>query len=244
AQNRRVEIVDVTDDAAFQKYLATRRQHVEFYRAAAPSPAPVVATSTRDRPKTDRSPSFDDTLVMEGGAKPDAANSTDKSPRPAVPSKPTTPIPPTTPARGNRGPQVPAANAPASAVVAASNPSATSGAMDFGGVLASTVVAAADFGTELVPRPGLSLISTAYASGGPVAPNCSTDRPRVSNGVKSLRDQRDISITEYMPGLYNTSWMDTVNGNLVGLSNVAVLRDGGSPANRPNLFVYKAYKPG
>ena len=75
-------------------------------------------------------------------------------------------------------------------------------------------------------------------------PACSADRPRVSNGVKSLRDQKDISVTEYMPGLYNTSWLDTVNGNLVGLSNVAVYRDGGSPANRPNLFIYKGYKPG
>jgi hypothetical protein len=61
--------------------------------------------------------------------------------------------------------------------------------------------------------------------------------------VKSLRDQKSISIAEYMPGLYSTSWMDTVNGNLVGLSNVAVLRDGGSPAMQPNLYIYRAYKP-
>jgi hypothetical protein len=31
---------------------------------------------------------------------------------------------------------------------------------------------------------------------------------------------------------------------LVGLSHVGVLRDGGSPANRPHLLVYKNYKPG
>ena len=119
-----------------------------------------------------------------------------------------------------------------------------SGRFDFGGSPASTVTAAADFGHEIQAKPTLSLISAAQAGAGPVVPSCSSDRPRVSNGVKSLRNQKDISVTQYMPGLYNTSWMDTVNGNLVGLSNVAVLRDGGSPANKPNLYIFKGYVTG
>lgn len=119
-----------------------------------------------------------------------------------------------------------------------------SGLFDFGGVPASTVTASADFGKEITPKAGFAIVSTAYAGGGPVVPSCNVDRPRVANGVKSLRDQKDISIADYMPGLYRTSWMDTLNGNLVGLARVAVYRDGGSPAPRPNLLVYRDFKPG
>ena len=219
AQNRRVEIVDVTDDSAFQKFLATRTQKVEFYRVSQPAvavattnpqsalPAPPVKSSTKTAP------------LPASKASVDTTRSPDMNPGAA------------TPATGNRP------DTPAIGIAGAST-------FDFGGTLASTTVASADFGREIASKPGFSLISTAYASGGPVVPTCSTDRPRVSNGVKSLRDQKDISVTEYMPGLYNTSWMDTVNGNLVGLSNVAVMRDGGAPARKPNLFLYKGYKAG
>ena len=72
----------------------------------------------------------------------------------------------------------------------------------------------------------------------PIA-RCDRDRPRASNAVKSLRNDRPIDTAEYMPGLYNTSWTDTVNGNLVALTGVAVLRDGGAPARKPTVFVYR-----
>lgn len=217
AQNRRVEIVDVTDDATFQKYLATRTQRVDYYRVATSSPGPSVPPSQSSPPAVARAPS-------QGPNKstvPAERVASDQKRSPAAPQTSTAAV------------AAPTATAPASP-----------GALDFGGAPASKVTAAADFGKEIAPKSGFSLVSTAYASGGPVVPSCSADRPRVSNGVKSLRDRKDISVTEYMPGLYNTSWVDTVNGNLVGLSNVAVYRDGGSPANRPNLYIYKGYKSG
>lgn len=218
AKNRRVEIVDVTDDATLHKYLALRTQRVEFYRAA-PSESTVVAAQASGGQAvagTNRTP---------GG--------TNRAPTTTTPQRPPTA------AAGQVASKPSVTPAPRVAP-----PPTTVVAFDFGGNPASVNIAAADFGREIGPKPSFSLISTAYAAGGPLAPTCGTDRPRVSNGVKSLRDQKSISVTEYMPGLYNTSWMDTVNGNLIGLANVAVLRDGGAPANKPNLYVYKNYKAG
>lgn len=231
SKNRRVEIVDVTDDASFHKFLATRQPKIEYYRPAPPTFVDVAAKPTSSGPIAQPQPTFVD-----------------------VPAKPTTPAPIAQSQTTAKAPLAPARNtttrpsAAAPAATPATSPSANvaiiSRLIDFGGAPASTVVAAADFGKEITPKADFSLISSAQASGGPVVPACSSDRPRLANGVKSLRDQKDISITEYMPGLYNSSWMDTVNGNLVGLSNVAVYRDGGSPANKPNLYIYKAYKSG
>lgn len=231
AQNRRVEIVDVTDDATLHKYLALRTQRLEFYRAvpsestaiaAQALPGQGVAAANRTPAPTNRPPT----------------TTTARSPS-AAPQPDTVPTRPTTTAPSQVAPQ--ASVTPTPRVAA---PTANVVTFDFGGGPVSVNTAAADFGREIGTKPSLSLISTAYAEGVPVVPTCSSDRPRVSNGVKSLRDQKSISVTEYMPGLYNTSWMDTVNGNLVGLANVAVLRDGGAPANRPNLYVYKNYKVG
>lgn len=50
-----------------------------------------------------------------------------------------------------------------------------------------------------------------------------------------------ISTADYLPGVYNSSWSGTVNGHLVALTNVAVLRDGGAPARKPNLLIYRDY---
>jgi len=59
--------------------------------------------------------------------------------------------------------------------------------------------------------------------------------------VKSLATQKDLPMSDYVPGLYNTSWSDTVNGNLIGLTNVDVPRDGGAAAGKPTLFIWKNY---
>jgi hypothetical protein len=72
-------------------------------------------------------------------------------------------------------------------------------------------------------------------------PTCNADRPRVANGVKALATQKDLPMSDYVPGLYNTSWSDTVNGNLIGLTNVDVPRDGGAAAGKPTLFIWKNY---
>ena len=233
ARNRRVEIVDATDDASFQKFLASRTQRLEYYRQSPPTPRTDTAVAQVPLPSPPPAPApAKATTPPAATATPSVSKS---HPKPASLEKPMS--------ASSTKPSAPAtasAVAPSAASVGAP---ASRSAFDFGGVPAANVVSIADFGSEVVPRQVPTFISTAQASGGPVAPSCSVDRPRVSNGVKSLRDQKSISIAEYMPGLYSTSWMDTVNGNLVGLSNVAVLRDGGSPAMQPNLYIYRAYKP-
>lgn len=164
--NRRVEIVDVTDDAAFHKFLATRRQVLAYYRA---SDVPLADT-------------------------------------PAV-----------APANA-KGKKLPKAN---------------TGFVDFGGVPAATLTSAPDFAGGA---------DAAHATR-PVVPTCNADRPRAANGVKSLVTQKDLPMSDYVPGLYNTSWSDTVNGNLIGLTNVDVPRDGGSVSGKPTLLIWKNYNP-
>ncbi len=169
AANRRVEIVDLTDDDAFHKFLATRRQTLQYYRASDAPVAEVVATSP----------------ALTKGKKPAKANT---------------------------------------------------GFVDFGGVPAATLTSSPDFAAGTV-----GAAATGAGADRPIVPTCNADRPRVANGVKSLATQKDLPMSDYVPGLYNTSWSDTVNGNLIGLTNVDVPRDGGAAAGKPTLFIWKNY---
>jgi outer membrane protein OmpA-like peptidoglycan-associated protein len=169
AANRRVEIVDLTDDVAFHKFLATRRQTLQYYR-----PSDVVVA--------------DVSAVAPVLAK---------------------------------GKKVPKAN---------------TGFVDFGGVPAATLTSSPDFGAGTVGIPG-----SGPGADRPVVPICNADRPRLANGVKSFATQQDLPLSDYVPGLYNTSWSDTVNGNLIGLTNVDVPRDGGVTPGKPTLFIWKNY---
>jgi outer membrane protein OmpA-like peptidoglycan-associated protein len=167
AANRRVEIVDLTDDAAFHKFLATRRQALQYYRASEAPPTEAVAAASA-------------------------------------------------PAKGKKG-------------------KAATG-YDFGGVPASTLTSSPDFAAGTVASAGAD-------AGRPIVPTCNADRPRVAHGVKSLATQKDLPMSDYVPGLYNTSWSDTVNGNLIGLTNVDVPRDGAAAGGKPTLYIWKNYNP-
>ncbi len=166
AANRRVEIVDVTDEAAFHKFLASRRQTLAYYRAS-------------DTPLPDAPPA---------------------------------------PAKGRKAPR------------------GNAGFVDFGGVPATTLTSAPDFASGTAATAGKQAPR-------PIVPTCNADRPRAANGVKSLATQKDLPMSDYVPGLYNTSWSDNVNGNLVGLTNVDVPRDGGAASGKPTLLIWKNYNP-
>ncbi len=161
AANRRVEIVDVTDDVAFHKFLASRRQVLAYYRASDTPPGDAKAKKP-----------------VKGG-----------------------------------------------------------GFVDFGGVPAATLTSAPDF------APGTASGGDSKRAPRPIVPTCSADRPRAANGVKSLATQKDLPMSDYVPGLYNTSWSDNVNGNLVGLTGVDVPRDGGAISGKPTLLIWKNYNP-
>jgi outer membrane protein OmpA-like peptidoglycan-associated protein len=166
--NRRVEIVDLTDDAAFHKFLASRRQSLQYYRAS-DTPLPDVVAAAA-------------------------------------------------PAKGRKAPKA-------------------TGFVDFGGVPAATLTSAPDFAAGTVGG-GAQAGARAFR---PIVPTCNSDRPRAANGVKSLATQKDLPMSDYVPGLYNTSWSDTVNGNLIGLTNVDVPRDGGAVTGKPTLLIWKNY---
>jgi outer membrane protein OmpA-like peptidoglycan-associated protein len=215
AKNRRVEIIDLADEQTFQKYLAGRVANTGFYRIVAnrdevPAAEPDKSSATEKSAKT-----------PQGSA---------RASRPALAS------------RSNAAPSAsakPGSSRPAAGARPASQPGPESG-YDFGGMPASQKQVSIDIGRPLAPKSGFHFISPAMADDMPAARSCTEDRPRYANAIKELQGNREYHVSQYMPNLYDTSWTDTVNGNLVALTHVAVLRDGAAPARNPTLLVYKA----
>lgn len=117
-------------------------------------------------------------------------------------------------------------------------------AIDFGGQPYSALIANLNIGPAPLGKIGFSLFSKAYADDSVVYSDCTRDRPRAAGTVKSLRDGSSYKTNDHFPQLYGKTWADDVNGNLVVLNRLAILRDGGTPANLPELKVYAQYKPG
>lgn len=226
ARNRRVEIVDLSDETMFQKYLASRAANTSYYRVSA---APAATAASQSLPADAR--------------EAPAVATVKPSPRPAA----------------AKVAAAAAANTAATPAVTAAAPAARSGAAgrkaeaaapaiaraepeyDFGGQPVSGYATAPDIGRPIASKGfSLNVIASAMADDMPMARSCSEDRPRVANPVKSLLGNRIYHVSEFMPGLYGTSWMDTVNGNIVALTGVEVLRDGATPAAKPTLLLYKA----
>lgn len=222
ALNRRVEIVDLADEQAFQRYLSHRAANLGFYRiAAAPVSVPVEETHAR----------VDELPAVEPAPRPRPV----KAARPAVQPEgvpaATTVATRTAAAR----PATPAAPAPA-----AVHPRAQAPAIDFGGSATLAQAAPIDIGKPVAAKASWGLISAAHADDLPMARACTDDHPRIANPVRELAGDRAYQTSEYIPGLYSTSWVDQVNGNLVALTKVAVLRDGAAPVGKPTVLVYKA----
>ena len=91
---------------------------------------------------------------------------------------------------------------------------------------------------------GFSLISKSFANDTVVLLDCTQDRPRAAGAVKSLNDGKTYKTSEHLPQLFGRTWASEINGNLVVINHLAILRDGGTPANLPELKVYAKYKSG
>ena len=200
--NRRVEIVEVTDEPNFKKYLEARRPAYQFYRTVDTVSA---AGADKSRPAATAPPEKLPTKPAVVATKPAAANTTQVEPSNAANSKPP--------------------------------------AINFGGSPYTPQEATLKVGALLPEKGGFSLFSKAYASDTAVMADCTSDRPRTSGAVKSLRDGSSYKTSEHMPQLYGKTWADNVNGNLVVINRLAILRDGGTPANLPELKVYSQYNP-
>jgi len=212
ARNRRVEVVDLSRDDAMAGFLANRKPVLAYYRA--PDPAtPRIAMSSA------------------GAATPSA-------PRPVTPTKPTSKK-----AKSTEVAQVAADGSAASQPAPVSSQVAGAQDIDFGGKPVQGAYTQVSIGNQSIEKSAFAFLSTAHADEAPIVGSCANDRPRISKGVKSLKDDKEAKFAtgDYLPGVYDTSWVGTANGHLVALTHVAVLRDGGAPARRPELLVYADY---
>lgn len=114
------------------------------------------------------------------------------------------------------------------------------GDIDFGGTPATAANwKPMDIGQQVSTNSSFNFISTAHAADDIRSVSCAQDRPRHSGDVKNLATGKTYSIREFLPGAAKASWGAKVNGHFVGLNPVSVLRDGTTPAERPNLLIFK-----
>jgi len=224
AQNRRVEFIEVYGDAALTYYLDNRRANYALYRPAeqAETQAPASAAPKK---------------AVRATAKPRAAKTAELSPVLAQSSVVTPAVP--EPSASSRSTTV----APAAATKSTSG---TAGAavvkplLDFGGEPLKANTRMVDLGVS-APKSGFSLLPSAHASAGDVfIARCDQDRPRATGAVKSLDNGKAYRTHEHLKGLHGGSWAQVLNGHLVVLHKVAVLRDGSAP-NSPDVRLYANY---
>ncbi|QGY31848.1 OmpA family protein [Pantoea cypripedii] len=116
--------------------------------------------------------------------------------------------------------------------------------IDFGGSPASTHPTG--LASNLKPlSQGFSLISQAQASN--VAGSCLTDLPRVSGLAKNLASGQPVEKHEtqaFLPNMNGRAWAGLVNGNLVTLTPVSVLKDGAKVTKNPQIIITPDYAQG
>lgn len=90
---------------------------------------------------------------------------------------------------------------------------------------------------------GFELISSARASEMPMS-SCEADMPRDSGEVLSLADDKPLAqhaTKDYLPGYNNRVWANIVNGHLVTVSPVSILRDNAQVDRQPLLQIVRNY---
>ncbi len=203
AQNRRVEIVDLSSDENFNLYLQNRRPNTEYYRPVEPQ-ATVAAQE----------------------------NSTEKI---VVNNKPVI-------TKTNKKLALKKETKSINEMIVINDKQQLGDFIDFGGLPINNQNVAINIG-ELPAKPKFSLINEVHASNLQTIASCNLDRPRSVGSVKSLKDSKIHATNEHLPGLNGRSWHDTVNGHLIVVNHVAVLRDGTTLENNPELKVYTNYNP-
>lgn len=206
AQNRRVEIVALANEALLRQRLALESNNPLYLRHSSAAESSVARTST-----------------------------TKTAPR-KVSKKPST----VAAAKASAAPATEVVTKPAQAI-AASNPT---NFVDFGGKPTSAKVTG--LASNLKPlTQGFSLISQAQASS--ISGSCLTDLPRVSGLAKNLASGKPIDqhqTLEYLPNMNGRAWAGLVNGNLVTLTPVFVLKDGAVVTQNPQVLITPNYAQG
>lgn len=223
AKNRRVEIIDTADEGKFQAYLASRKADVNLYRT---TKASTVALAKNTSPAAARP-----------AKKVLAQNKAVVLNKAVAKNNVATPV------------DAPSLASPAVPIVASSSGKLGRGEFNFGGDPATGTPPKLNIGAIAYNHgfswASVSPIKTAQASDDEMvaSASCLFDRPRVANAVKSLRDDKAIKTSDYLPGLNNAAWVAEVNGQMVALTHVAVLRDGTTLARNPDMLVYRDFDP-
>lgn len=254
AKNRRVEIVDLSDEQAFARFLASRKPNLAYYRPA-DEMAAASGSDTNAKPAPPKSrPGKSSTKVAGTSTAPvpqdkPAAKAAERPAREAASAgsgKAASELPAQAATTKTASAPTPERRAASKGSAPAARAAEATAGIDFGGSPVGAQSRVPDIGKPAPQAASFSLISSANADELPPVSSCTQDRPRVKHGVKSLKNDQvaRFSTKDYMAGVYGTSWSDTVNGHLVALTNVTVLRDGGQPVTRPDILVYKNYTAG
>ena len=211
AKNRRVEIIDLTDDKALALYLINRRPNIAFFRPAADESknTSVVKQNNASRPDTKTA------QVKEADRKDkkvDVANKIKIKPSKEAKNIDTKLLADHSINFGG----VPLTSSNSWLNVSLPPPSKFA----FSGLISEANAGSID----------MSALRSCYM-----------DKPRNVGVVKSFKDSKTYSQVDYWDGLTASTWFETVGGNLVVINRVGVLKDGAIPANKPNLNVYVNY---
>ncbi len=245
AQNRRVEIVELSDTQALSTYLNARRPEYRYYRAAPAKPDdPIASDSSRTNRKPSNAKSASRTIKRNDTV---PANSRESS----LASKKQESLRTSDSKAAGHAQQTVVTNPRSRAqATAASNTASVTPqtvrtvgkVLDFGGTpFNESGLIASRIGKLEKEKPLFTFISSAQADELPVLSDCTRDRPRISGAVRALRDGKTYKVIEHVPGLYGKTWTDQVNGHKVVINKVAVLANEASLAQIPELKVYANY---
>jgi len=92
---------------------------------------------------------------------------------------------------------------------------------------------------------GFGLISSAVASESPLT-SCSQDAPRIIGDVKNLagNEVAEHKTVDYLPGMNGKVWAAKVNGHVIYINPVAVLKEDGQLAKQPKIAITENYDKG
>lgn len=235
AKNRRVEIVEVNDVQTLVKRINTEQNNPKYLAHGTSTTAPVAAAPGKAASSKTAS-SKTTSVAKSGSGKADTTVAKADTPKDAGATGQTK----ASTSTQDKPTQVATAKAPAST---ASPFKGT--AVDFGGQPAGANQWT--LGQAITPkRDGFTLISSAQASQIPMS-SCEADQPRESGKVFNLASGKAVenrATTDYLPGYNNRVWAETVNGHLVTISPVSILRESAAVDRQPFIQVVQNYDKG
>jgi outer membrane protein OmpA-like peptidoglycan-associated protein len=215
AQNRRVEFVEVQNEALLVKRVQEDRASPRYLAHGTGTVAKQASPAT----------------------KASVTQTTAKSPAAKTPSGPVAGTTSATPVAAPNAPsEQPLANDISPVKLAGK------GIIDFGGQPVTNI--SSPLTGSIQPKSSsFSIISNAYASA-PIS-SCVGDLPRVEGQVKNLGSDQPLaeySTEEYLPGLNGKPWVAAVNGHVASVGPVAILRDEAKVSQQPFMQFIPNYK--